>query len=97
MRDNIIVPAFLNPSTQVSLIDDLGVQLMRIIFGKKPDIIIPLATPRYNGYIKQCSKGKLRPERLPPSKAATVVLFSTHAEYITSFVGGSSWTVDTEL
>ena len=69
VRD-IIVPAFLNPSSRLERIDDLGIRLMRIVYGKSPDK--PLSKLRYEAYNKQCLMGKVKPERLPPTKGATI-------------------------
>ena len=67
IRDTI-VPAFLDPTTSLQIIKNLGVKLIRMIYTQSPDT--PLSSVRHKTYIKQCFSGKIKPERLPPTKEA---------------------------
>ena len=69
IRD-VIVPAFLDPNSSMDKIDELGVRLMRIIYGKTADVT--LTKMRVDAYNKQCVSGKIKPERLPPTEDAAL-------------------------
>ena len=63
---DMITHASLDPNTSIDCIDELGVRLMCIVYGKTADV--SLTNMRYDAYNKQCMSGKIKPECLPTTE-----------------------------
>ena len=61
---------FLDPTTPISQIDLVGIEKMRKIYGGGGNV--SLSALRYRVYLKQCAKGQIKPQRIPPTEGAAL-------------------------
>ena len=61
---------FLDPTTPIDQIDLVGIEMMRKIYGGGGSV--SLSALRYRAYLKQCAKGQIKLQRIPPIEGAAL-------------------------